>query len=141
MLYELHELHKTVSAPLLAWVHASHRLFSDPYSPLAYTPISRHIAAGSELITTSGDGKLRLWDIASGRLVGSPLPGADTGGWGDSFPDGKHAISVFNDGTGVIWNLDPAAWSDEACRIGHRNLTRAEWHDLLPHRAYRAVCP
>ncbi|HEY7758250.1 MAG TPA: polyhydroxyalkanoate depolymerase [Burkholderiales bacterium] len=51
MLYELHELQKTVSAPLLAWVHASHRLFSNPYSPLAYTPVSRHIAASSELIT------------------------------------------------------------------------------------------
>jgi poly(3-hydroxybutyrate) depolymerase len=50
MLYELHELQKTVSAPLLAWMHANHRLFSNPYSPLAYTPISRHIAASSEVI-------------------------------------------------------------------------------------------
>jgi WD40 repeat protein len=100
-----------------------------------------YLAGGTELVTTSGDGKLRLWDVASGRLLGSPLPGADTGGWGDSFPDGKHAISVFYDGTGVIWNVDPAAWKDNACRIAHRNLTRAEWHDLLPQRAYRAVCP
>jgi WD40 repeat protein len=100
-----------------------------------------YVSGGSELLTTSGDGKLRLWDIASGRLVGSPLPGADTGGWGDSFPDGKHAISVFYDGTGMIWNLDPAAWKDAACRIAHRNFTRAEWHDLLPQRAYRPVCP
>ena len=100
-----------------------------------------YLAGGSELVTTSGDGKLRLWDVASGRLVGSPLPGSDTGGWGDSFPDGRHAISVFYDGTGVIWNLDPVAWKDKACRIAHRDLTRAEWHDLLPQRAYRAVCP
>ena len=63
-------------------------------------------------MTTSGDGKLRLWDIASGKLIGSPLPGATTGGWGTSFPDGKHAISVFADGTGVVWNVDPAAWED-----------------------------
>jgi WD40 repeat protein len=100
-----------------------------------------YLSGGSELVTTSGDGKLRLWDIASGRLVGSPLPGADTGGWGDAFPDGTRAISVFYDGTGVIWNLDPAAWKDAACRIAHRELTRAEWHDLLPQRAYRPVCP
>jgi WD40 repeat protein len=99
-----------------------------------------YLARGTELVTTSGDGNLRLWDIASGRLLGSPLPGAETGGWGDAFPDGKHAISVFYDGTGVIWNLDPVAWKDKACRIAHRNLTRAEWHDLLPQRAYRPVC-
>ena len=36
---------------------------------------------GRELVTTSGDGKLRLWDLATGRLVGSPLPGSTTGGW------------------------------------------------------------
>jgi poly(3-hydroxybutyrate) depolymerase len=29
---------------------ASYRLFSNPYSPLAYTPVSRHIAASSELL-------------------------------------------------------------------------------------------
>jgi poly(3-hydroxybutyrate) depolymerase len=50
MLYALHEFQKTISAPLVAWVHASHRLFSSPYSPLAYTPVSRHVAASSEVI-------------------------------------------------------------------------------------------
>jgi len=50
MLYALHELQKTLAAPLVAWVDASHRLFSNPYSPLAYTPISRHVAASSELL-------------------------------------------------------------------------------------------
>ncbi len=97
-------------------------------------------ASGRELVTTSGDGKLRLWDLASGRLVGSPLPGANTGGWATSFPDGKHTISVFADGTGVVWNIDPAAWRDQACRVAHRNLTRAEWRDFLPQRRYRLVC-
>ena len=99
-----------------------------------------YIAAGRELVTTSGDGQLRLWDVASGRLVGSPLPGSSTGGWGTAFPDGRRAISVFYDGTGVIWNLDPAAWKTAACRLAHRNLTRAEWHDLIPERPYRQVC-
>jgi len=51
MLYALHEFQKTVSAPLVAWIDASHRLFSSPYSPLAYTPVSRHVAASSEVMT------------------------------------------------------------------------------------------
>jgi poly(3-hydroxybutyrate) depolymerase len=51
MLYALHEFHKSISAPLVAWIDANHRLFSSPYSPLAYTPVSRHVAASSELLT------------------------------------------------------------------------------------------
>jgi WD40 repeat protein len=98
-------------------------------------------SGGRQLVTTSGDGNLRLWDVASGRLVGSPLGGADTGGWGTAFPDGQHAISVFFDGTGVVWNLDPAAWRAKACKIANRNLTPGEWHDLLPQRSHRSVCP
>jgi len=50
MLYELHEFQRTITAPLVAWMDASHRLFTSPYSPLAYTPVSRHVAASSELL-------------------------------------------------------------------------------------------
>jgi len=51
MLYALHEFQKTISQPLVAWIDANHRLFTSPYSPLAYTPVSRHMAASSELLT------------------------------------------------------------------------------------------
>ena len=50
MLYELHELHKTITAPLVAWADASNRLFTNPYSPLAYHPLSRTIAASHEVL-------------------------------------------------------------------------------------------
>ena len=73
MLYELHELQKTVSAPLLAWVHASQRLFSNPYSPLAYTPVSRHIAASSELITRLMRSYHKpAWGIDHALVAGEP---------------------------------------------------------------------
>ena len=96
---------------------------------------------GKDVVTTSTDGKFRLWDIASGKLVGAPLPGAETGGWGTFFPDGKQVIAVFDSGTGVVWNVDPAAWARTACRIAHRNLTKDEWRAFLPERAYRPTCP
>jgi len=96
---------------------------------------------GTKVITTSNDGKFRLWDLASGKLVGAPLPGADTGGWGTYFPDGKQVIATFWSGTGVVWNVDPAAWKTQACRVAHRNLTRSEWRDFLPQRSYGHVCP
>jgi WD40 repeat protein len=96
--------------------------------------------SGTQLATTSGDGQFRLWDVASGKLIGAPLPGAETGGWGVFGPDGKHLVAVFSSGTGVMWNVDPHAWERHACRVAHRNLTRSEWRDLLPQRAYRPVC-
>ena len=95
---------------------------------------------GKRLMTTSTDGQFRLWDLASGKLVGSPLPGANVGGWGTFFPDGTHVIATFWSGIGVIWNVDPAAWSRQACRIAHRTLTRTEWHDFVPEKPYRPVC-
>jgi WD40 repeat protein len=96
---------------------------------------------GSQVMTTSSDGKFRLIDVATGKLVGSPLPGADAPGWGTFFPNGKQIAATFWDGTGMVWNVDPRAWAAHACRIAHRNLTRSEWHDFLPQRPYRAVCP
>jgi WD40 repeat protein/DNA-binding SARP family transcriptional activator len=92
------------------------------------------------LVTVSSDGKFRLWDVASRKLIGAPLPGSDAGGWGTFFPDGKHVISAFGSGIGVIWNVDPAAWKARACTVAHRNLTRAEWHTYLPGRGFGDVC-
>jgi WD40 repeat protein len=96
--------------------------------------------SGSELATTSTDGNVRMWDRATGKLVGEPIPSADTGGRGAFFPNGGRIVAVFGSGRGVVWNVDPAAWRRQACRLAHRNLTRAEWRDVLPQRRYRAVC-
>jgi WD40 repeat protein/DNA-binding SARP family transcriptional activator len=96
---------------------------------------------GKEVMTTSTDGKFRLIDPSLGKLLGAPLPGADTGGWGTFFPNGKQIVATFWSGTGVVWNVDPAAWREQACRIANRNLTRAEWRDFLAPRPYEAVCP
>jgi WD40 repeat protein len=97
---------------------------------------------GHDILTTSSDGKLRLYDLASAQLLGAPLPGSpNAGGWGTYFPDGKAVITVSGSGTGIIWDVDPNAWKRRACRIAHRNLTRAEWERFVPERAYRATCP
>jgi WD40 repeat protein/DNA-binding SARP family transcriptional activator len=96
---------------------------------------------GATLVTASRDGKLRLWDVATRKLVGAPLPGSDTGGSVHFFPDGKRVLGVFESGSGIVWNVDPAAWKARACRVARRNLTRTEWRDFLPERRYRPVCP
>ena len=49
MLYTLHEWTHTMLAPWGALARVNRELFSDPLSPLAYTPSSRTISAGSDL--------------------------------------------------------------------------------------------
>jgi WD40 repeat protein len=93
------------------------------------------------VVSSSDDGKLRLWDVDTRKLIGAPLPGSTVRGSTAFFPDGKHVLGVFDSGTGVVWNIDPGAWKAAACRIAHRELTRTEWSDFLPDRRYRNVCP
>ncbi|MES2024098.1 MAG: polyhydroxyalkanoate depolymerase [Pseudomonadota bacterium] len=54
MLYQLHELNRSLLNPLMQWAEASSKLFSDPVSPLAYTPFAQRIAAGYELMYRLG---------------------------------------------------------------------------------------
>jgi hypothetical protein len=92
---------------------------------------------------TLDDEKLRLWDVATHKLIGAPLPlpTSNTDGSVHYFPDGKQVLGVFTRGTGVLWSVDPAAWAAKACSIARRNLTPGEWTDFLGHRRYRKVCP
>ena len=43
MLYQLHEMQRAFLTPFAAFTDAGSQLFSSPYSPLAYTPISRQL--------------------------------------------------------------------------------------------------
>ena len=54
MLYQLHEMQRAFLTPFAAFTDAGSQLFSSPYSPLAYTPISRQMAAGYKLMTRIG---------------------------------------------------------------------------------------
>ena len=49
MLYTLHEMSHAALAPWQMWASMNANMFSHPFSPLAYSPFSRKIAAGSEL--------------------------------------------------------------------------------------------
>ena len=49
LLYTLHEMSHAALAPWQMWASMNANMFSHPFSPLAYSPFSRKIAAGSEL--------------------------------------------------------------------------------------------
>ena len=54
MLYQLHEMNRTLLSPLIQWAEASSKLFTSPISLLAHSPFSQRIAAGYELMFRLG---------------------------------------------------------------------------------------
>ncbi|HLU20754.1 MAG TPA: polyhydroxyalkanoate depolymerase [Pusillimonas sp.] len=74
MLYDLHELQRSFLTPLSAFTDTGSQIFSHPYSPLAYTPFSRHIAAGYELIHRLGkDYEKPAWGLDSTQIEGKKV--------------------------------------------------------------------
>jgi poly(3-hydroxybutyrate) depolymerase len=64
MLYDLHELQRAFLTPLAAFTSSGSQLFSHPYSPFSYSPISRQIAAAYELVHRLGkDYEKPVWGI------------------------------------------------------------------------------
>ena len=93
------------------------------------------------LATTSGDGTAQLWDISSGRTIGSPLGVGVTRPVSATFVAGGTAlVTLADDGRGAVWDLRPRAWQTRACTIAGRPLTRAEWRHVLPDRPYEPAC-
>ena len=57
----------------------------------------------------------------------------------DFAPDGDLVIAYLADA--VKWPMDPRTWERFACNVAGRDLTPAEWDDILPDRNYQHVCP
>ena len=79
MLYTLHEMSHAALAPWQMWASMNASLFSHPCSPLSYAPLSRKIAAGSELFVrvTQRYQKPRF-DISEVRVDGKPVAVSET---------------------------------------------------------------
>jgi WD40 repeat protein len=99
---------------------------------LAFSPDGRFLAATS--------GPVVLLDVATRKRVGVGFPGEK--GWvpGIAFePDGR--LLIFQVDSAIEWPTDRPTLQRSACRIAGRDLTPGEWHELLPNRPYRPVCP
>lgn len=71
MLYQFYDLQRSFLTPLAAFTDTGSQLFSHPCSPLAYTPVSRQIAAAYELVHRLGkDYEKPQWGIDSVAIAG-----------------------------------------------------------------------
>ena len=61
--------------------------------------------------------------------------------------DGKLLATRGDSGVVRLWNVDSAQWTEMACSILNRNLTRKEWETYLPSQMSgarsegRPACP
>ncbi|MFZ1180808.1 MAG: polyhydroxyalkanoate depolymerase [Herbaspirillum sp.] len=75
MLYQLHELNRIFLHPLMQWSEIAAKLFSDPLSPLAHTPLSQRIAAGYELLHRLG----KNYEKPSFQIISTDIDGNTVG--------------------------------------------------------------
>ena len=54
MLYQIYEMQRALLNPLTIWAEASSKMYSNPFNPLAHTPLSKRISAGFELLYRLG---------------------------------------------------------------------------------------
>ena len=101
---------------------------------VSFSPDDRSVAVSSADHTTS------IWDLRTHRRVGNPFgPYRGTVPAASFAPDGHLMIGL--EGSAILWPMDAQTWERFACQVAGRDLTRAEWHDLLPDRPYEPVCP
>jgi dipeptidyl aminopeptidase/acylaminoacyl peptidase len=94
---------------------------------------------GTTMVISSHDGSTTLWDLRSRTQIGSSFPERPNVITSPVFePNGKLLIEYLADA--AQWPIDAASWERSACQVVGRDLTPAEWHDILPARPYTRVC-
>jgi WD40 repeat protein len=66
-----------------------------------------HLPGGQRIITCSGDGSLRVWNVKSGTQIGEDWRDGDSEVWSIALsPDGKKVVSGSDDGAVRLWDID-----------------------------------
>jgi hypothetical protein len=91
------------------------------------------------LVAGSSDQTTTLLDLRSRKPLGNAFPNEQSAITVPTFePNGDLFINYLSNGE--EWPMDLRKWERSACQVAGRDLTRAEWSDLLPNRPYRHIC-
>jgi serine/threonine protein kinase len=108
--------------------------------------------AGGWLLVAGDDTRLDLWDVreptrpARSATTGVParmLPAVGHLDWVQDarlFDGGRGLVTVYDDGTVRVWNLNPTDLAALACRAPANRISAAEWSRYIPKLPYRPVC-
>jgi WD40 repeat protein len=102
---------------------------------------------GALLASASTDQTVRLWDPTAVESRGEPLEGHSGAVWSMAISrDGALLVSAGTDPTVQLWDLSwwdrsSSDWADAGCRLVNRNLSRAEWDQLIGELPYQRTCP
>jgi WD40 repeat protein len=95
---------------------------------------------GKQLAVSSTDESTTLWNLRSRKQVGDSFPSRPLVITVPVFErNGRLLIDYLADA--AQWPMNVGAWERYACLVAGRNLTQAEWRDILPNRSYMRVCP
>jgi hypothetical protein len=99
--------------------------------PLAPGPRLQASIDARTLLVPSLDNTVSLYDLTSGRRLGTPVPADATETvTGYLQPDGRAFAVNGSDGV-VLWTLEEDQHFEAACRMAGRELTEAEWSAYL----------
>jgi WD40 repeat protein len=115
---------------------------------LAFTQDGRTLAVGST------NGRVQLWNVASGQQLGDVFRVPQTNPEIPDDPTGVNTLSfdptatslVMGTSAGTVVTLGPLPLSNGAaanrflCDFVRRNLATSEWHQLLPTTPYHRTC-
>jgi WD40 repeat protein len=96
---------------------------------------------GAQVASGDRDGEIRLWDVASRRLLGAPI---ETGAGIEALSFSAEDTTLASGGTDGrlgLWDTDPKSWIERLCATANRDLTTAEWAEFVGDSPYEPTCP
>jgi WD40 repeat protein len=95
---------------------------------------------GRLFVASSSDQTATLWDVESRKRIGNTFP-VEPAVIPAAYFSSKGDVIIDYLAKATVWPAALRSWIGFACQVANRDLTRAEWHDVLAERPYHHVCP
>jgi hypothetical protein len=86
-----------------------------------------------------------IWPVDPGEGAGITLDLSAMASGSDvavATRDNGQTVVTFTEDDGVrLWDISPRVVLEHACDVAGRNLTPAEWSDVLPNLPFARTCP